>query len=87
MAVALTDRWLAASRSIPSMRRIAPAPARNQRADEGTAASKGDCRPAGVLLGREQDWSAGSVVPVLVAWLIFYSIAIVGALTGLGRSL
>ena len=32
-------------------------------------------------MGR-REWQSSNIIPVMVAWLIFYSIAIFGALTG-----
>ena len=32
-------------------------------------------------MGR-REWQSASIIPVMVAWLVFYSIAIFGALTG-----
>lgn len=41
-----------------------------------------ECHQAQIVRFRYQKWESASVHPVLVIWLIFYAIAIVGAVTG-----
>lgn len=45
-------------------------------------APAGESRRAQTMRSRHQEWETASVLPVLLGWLVFYAMAIAGALTG-----